>query len=60
MTVVEHGTEHHVARPDSRRDMEVLVERQVRKVAAHVRARPLTTVALALFAAYFTGRLFRD
>jgi hypothetical protein len=63
----EHGVrfdgpsaQETLTRPDGRRDMEALIERQVRKVAAHVRARPLTTVTIALFAAYLTGRAFRD
>lgn len=54
------GSPEQMMRPDGRRDIEALVERNVRRVAEQVRARPLTTVAVALFAAYFTGRIFRD
>jgi hypothetical protein len=36
------------------------VERRVRKVEAHVRARPFATVAMALVAGFIVGRVLRD
>jgi hypothetical protein len=45
---------------EDRLGLEHQVERHVRKVEAHVRARPFVSVAMAVAAGFLVGRLFRD
>ncbi|MEO5509826.1 MAG: hypothetical protein ABIV28_02630 [Longimicrobiales bacterium] len=49
-----------IPQPRESLQLEDQVEHHVRKVEAHVRARPLITVALALTAGFLLGRVLRD
>jgi hypothetical protein len=49
-----------IPQPRDPSELEDKVERHVRKVEAHVRARPFMTVALALTAGFLIGRVIRD
>ena len=41
-------------------DLAKEVERRVRQVEAHVRARPIAIVAIAAFTGFVIGRILRD
>jgi hypothetical protein len=49
-----------IPQPRDAMPFEDKVEHHVRKVEAHVRARPFVTVALALTAGFLLGRVLRD
>lgn len=46
--------------PEEHNELAVEVERRVRQVEAHVRARPIATVAIAALAGFILGRILRD
>ena len=50
---------HALPAAGSGNDLQDEVERRVRQVETHVRARPFMTVAAALFAGFLVGRILR-